>query len=68
MKVFEHGTRSLGSLLKTLPIQGSHLDWKTWGKWEGIFQSEKSRTSIFNGFTQNLHNMGLFMQAVQNKG
>ena len=24
-------------------IQGSHLDWKTWKKWEGIFQSGKSQ-------------------------
>ena len=21
------------------PLQGSHSDWKTWKKWEGIFQS-----------------------------
>ena len=24
-------------------IQGSHLDWKTWKKWEGIFKSGKSQ-------------------------
>ena len=23
--------------------QGSHSDWKTWEKWEGIFQSGKSQ-------------------------
>ena len=23
--------------------QGSHSDWKTWKKWEGIFQSGKSQ-------------------------
>ena len=50
-------------------VQGSHSYWKTWTKWEGIFQSWKSwgilnRLEKSGKITQNTGNSGNFRQVL----